>query len=110
MSQLKRGSRLLDELLALAAGTRLDASGSGAVDVVVGDPSLIVVLARGSGDASRFGAREGIGDVDGGLLALLGGGTLGLGEESLNPGLVDEVESTGEGSSEEEVEEDAGRG
>lgn len=78
--------------------------------MVVGDPSLIVVLASGSGHTSRLGARERVGDIDGGLLALLGGlRSLSLGEESLDPGLVDEVESAGEGSSQEEVEEDAER-
>lgn len=80
--------------------------------MVVWDPGLVVVLAgNSSSDASRLGARKGIASVNGsGLLALLGGtGSLGLGEESLDPGLVDEVESTGEGSSEENVEEDAKR-
>lgn len=94
------------QLLVLVAGAGLDASGSGAVDVVLGDPALIVVLARAGGSASGLGAGEGLSSLD--LLGLLGGaGALGLGEESLDPGLVDEVEGTGEGGGKEEVEEDA---
>lgn len=74
--------------------------------MVLGDPALIVLLARASSSAGGLGAGEGLGGLD--LLALLGGaGALGLGEESLDPGLVDEVEGTGEGGGEEEVEEDA---
>ena len=93
------------QLLVLVAGSGLDASGSGAFDVVLGDPALVVVLARASGSAGGLGAGEGLSSLN--LLGLLGGsGALGLGEESLDPGLVDKVESTGESSREEEVEED----
>ena len=70
-----------------------------------GDPALVVVLA--GGDGSGLGAGEGGVGVDG-PLGLLGGlGALGLGEEGLDPGLVDEVEGSGEGTSEEEVQGDA---
>jgi hypothetical protein len=76
--------------------------------VVLGDPARVVVLARGDGGgANGLGAGEG-GVGVGCLLGLLGGlGALGLREEGLNPGLVDEEEGAGEGSGEEQVEEDA---
>jgi hypothetical protein len=94
-------------LLSLGAGTALDPPGLRAVDVVVGDPALIVVL-LGTGGASRLGAREGL-DLD--LLDLLDGlDGAGLGEKGLDPGLVDEVEGRAEETGEEEVEEDAGKG
>lgn len=68
--------------------------------MALGDPALVVVLPGGGGD--RFGGGLGLG--------LLGaGGALGLGEEGLDPGLVDKVEGAGEGGGEEEVEEDAGK-
>lgn len=74
--------------------------------MVLGDPALVIVLARASGSAGGLGAGEGLSSLD--LLGLLGGaGALGLGEESLDPGLVDEVEGTSEGGGEEDVEEDA---
>lgn len=71
--------------------------------MVVGDPALVVRLSGG------LGAREGIGGVDDGLLdGLLGGaGLLGLGEQRLDPGLVDEEEGASEGGSEDKVQEDA---
>lgn len=70
--------------------------------MVVGDPALVVGLAGG------LGAREGIGGVDGLLDGLLGGASLlGLGEQRLDPGLVDEVEGASEGGSEDKVQEDA---
>lgn len=69
--------------------------------MVVGDPALVVRLAGG------LGAGEGIGGVDGLLDGLLGGARLlGLGEQGLDPGLVDEEEGASEGGSEDEVEED----
>lgn len=74
--------------------------------MVVRDPALIVVLARGIDNGDSLGAGEGLGNIDGLLGLLVGAGALGLGEEGLDPGLVDEVESAGEGSREEEVEED----
>lgn len=93
------------ELLGLG-GAGLDALGGGAVDVALGDPALVVVLAAASGKASGLGSGGGLGLDD--LLGLLGGaGTLGLGEEGFDPGLVDKVESTDKSSREEEVEEDA---
>jgi hypothetical protein len=91
---------LLDELLLAGAG--LYALGDRAVDVVVRDPALVIGLAGG------LGAREGIGGVDGLLDGLLGSTRfLGLGEESLDPGLVDEVEGASESGSENKVQEDA---
>lgn len=70
--------------------------------MVVGNPALVVRLAGG------LGAGEGIGGVDGLLDGLLGGARLlGLGEQSLDPGLVDEEEGASEGGSEDKVEEDA---
>ena len=76
--------------------------------MVVGNPALIVVLVRDDSNGDGLGAGEGLGDLDDLLGLLSGAGTLGLREEGLDPGLVDEVESTGESSREEEVEEDAG--
>lgn len=96
-------------LFGLAAGTALDALGDGAVDVVGGDPGLIVVLVSTSaGGTGRLGAREGLNLNLLNLLALDGGNAAGLGEEGLDPGLVDEVEGGAEETGEEEVEEDAG--
>jgi hypothetical protein len=70
--------------------------------VVVGDPALVVRLAGG------LGAGEGVSGVDGLLDGLLGGARLlGLGEQGLDPGLIDEVEGASEGGGEDEVEEDA---
>lgn len=81
--------------------------GSGAT-VVVRDPRLIVVLVDTRGDANRLVARQGLGDLDG-LLALLASARslLGLGEQGLDPGLVNEVDSATEDAGQEEVEEDA---
>lgn len=72
--------------------------------MVFGDPALIVALT--SRDTGGLGTGEvGIGDgLD--FLGLTGGGAASLGEEGLDPGLVDEVESSSECTSEEEVEED----
>ena len=75
--------------------------------MVVGNPALIVVLVRDDSNGDGLGAGEGLGDLDDLLGLLSGAGALGLREEGLDPGLVDEVESTGESSREEEVEEDA---
>lgn len=88
--------------LLLAAGARLYALSDRAVDVVVRDPALVIGLAGG------LGAREGISGVDGLLDGLLGGArSLGLGEQSLDPGLVDKEEGATENSSEDKVQEDA---
>lgn len=83
--------------------------------MVLWNPALIEGAGtRGGGEGRRdgFGARERIGIGIGGerLAAGLGTGglgALGLGEESLNPGLVDEVQNSTEGGREEDVEEDA---
>jgi len=78
-------------LLSLGAGTALDPLGHGAVDVVVGDPGFIVVLLGACGGTGRLGARQGLNLDLLGLLHRLGGAGR-LGEQSLDPGLVDEVE------------------
>lgn len=101
-SSVQRLFSLLKTLL--LAGARLYALGDRAVDVVVRDPALVVRLAGG------LGAGKGIGGVDGLLDRLLGRArSLSLGEQSLDPGLVDEEEGAAEDSSEDKVQEDAGQ-
>src|SRR4051794_3789819 len=68
-------------LLPLTAGAALDPLGHRAVDVVAGDPALVVVLLGARGRASRLGARKGLDNL---LLGLLGGLNTGLGEQSLD--------------------------
>lgn len=69
-----------------------------------GNPAFVVGLA--SRDAG--GLRAGDVSVGSGLDLLgLAGRAASLGEQGLDPGLVDEVESSSEGTSEEEVQEDA---
>jgi len=93
--------------LLLAAGAALNSLGHGAVDVVGGDPALIVVLVSTRCSARRLGSRERL-NLD--LLDLLGGRLrAGLGEQGLNPGLVDEVQGSAKQTGQEEVEEDAKR-
>lgn len=95
-------------LLGLAAGAALDALGDRALDVVLGDPALVKVLIGTSGGASGLGTGNGLDNID--LLALLAdglGSLAGLGEESLDPGLVDEVDDGAKDTGQEEVEEDA---
>lgn len=93
-------------LLGLAARAALDPSGDGAVDVVAGDPGLVVVLVGARGRASRLVAGKGLGDLD--LLGLLGRlDDAGLGEQGLDPGLVDKAEGGAKQAGEEQVEEDA---
>lgn len=93
-------------LLGLAARGTLDPSGDGAVDVVAGDPGLVVVLVGARGRASRLVAGKGLGDLD--LLGLLGRlDNAGLREQGLDPGLVDKAESGAKQAGEEQVEEDA---
>lgn len=73
--------------------------------MVVRDPAL-VVAASGNSNSGLGAGQSGVRVGD--LLDLLGGlGTLGLGEQSLDPGLVDEEEETREGGGQEQVEEDA---
>jgi hypothetical protein len=74
--------------------------------VVVRDPALVVVLARDVGNGDGLGTGERFSNIDGLLGLLVGAGALSLGEEGLDPGLVDEVESASESSREEKVEED----
>lgn len=91
-------------LLLLAAGTALDSLGHRAVDVVVGDPALVIVLLSTSGGASRFRAGKGLDNL---LLCLLGGLDAGLREQGLDPGLVDEVKGAAEKAGQNKIEEDA---
>lgn len=106
-SQKKRA--YLFALLGLGAGARLDALGNRAVDVVVRDPFGVKVGTAGS--AGGLVAGEGLGGLDlDDLLGLLGPGALGLGEQGLDPGLVDKVEGTGKGGAQDEVQEDAVEG
>ena len=80
--------------------------------MVVGDPALIVALAIAAASGTgRLGSRDGLGLDDNRLLDLLGSRGAGaadlLGEEGLNPGLVDEVEGGTEDAGQEEIKEDA---
>jgi hypothetical protein len=96
-------------LLGLAARAALDPLGDRAVDVVAGDPGLIVVLVGACGRASRLVARKGLRNLD--LLGLLGRlDDAGLREQGLDPCLVDKVESSAKQAGEEEVEEDTTTG
>lgn len=94
---------LFDSLL--LAGTALEALGHGSVDVVVGDPALIVVLIGANRDTARLGARDHLG-LD--LLGALGrAGAARLWEKCLDPRLVDKVEGGAEQGRQEKVEEDS---
>lgn len=79
--------------------------------MVAGDPALIVVLVGTSGNGSGFATRGGLGGNIGIRsllsLALDGPGSLGLGKQSLDPGLVDEVAGSAKDAGEEDVQEDA---
>ena len=89
-------------MLGLAAGTALDALGDGAVDVVVRDPALVVVLIGARGRAGRLRSREGLGNFN--LLRLLARpGDTCLGEQRLDPCRVDEVGGSAEDTGQEEV-------
>ena len=84
-----------------------------------GDPALVESTGLcAAGDGRAVGTNDGnlVGGVD--LLGLAGGAlgalaalaaALLLGEESGDPGVVDEVDDAAEGGEEEEVEEDAGK-
>lgn len=108
----------LQSLLALRPAAA-HALGRRAIEVAGGDPALVKATSVGAaGDSRAVGAnnRDLLGGVD--LLALTGGarGALAalaaaalLGEESGDPGVVDEVADAAEGGEEEEVEEDAVR-
>jgi hypothetical protein len=85
-----------------------------------GDPALVEsasLCAAGNGRAVGTNNGNLVGGVN---LLSLAGGTLGalaafaaaalLGEESGDPGVVDEVADAAEGGEQEEVEEDAGKG
>lgn len=97
---------LFTTFLSLGAGTALNAAGNGAVEMVRGNPALVKVLLAARGGTGRLGTRQGLGNFD--LLDLRDLGLLNsLGEESLDPGLVDEVEGGAEDTGQEEVEENA---
>lgn len=78
--------------------------------MVRGNPALVKVLLAARGSTSRLRTRQGLGNLD--LPGLLGslGLLSSLGEESLDPGLVNEVEGSAEDTGKEEVEEDAKKG
>lgn len=95
-------------VLGLAAGATLDASGGRAVQVVGRDPALVVALVVGTGaGALATGERLLLGGDGADLLGDSRLGTLGLGEESLDVGLVHEVAGTSESAQQEDVQEDA---
>lgn len=76
--------------------------------MVVRDPGFIVLA---SGSSSGLGTGKGGFGVGNGLLGLLGGArrALCLGEEGLNPGLVNKVQGASESGGEDEVEENTAR-
>jgi len=99
--------------------TALNFPSSWAVDVVVWDPALVISLLRQILVGDRWPIstdnRElliswdgllGTGEGTTGALTTLAA-ALALWEEGLDPSLIDEVESSGEGGEEDEVEEDA---
>jgi hypothetical protein len=108
----------LQSLLALRPAAA-HAPGLRALQVSGGDPALVKSTSLcAAGDGRAVGTNDGnlVGGVD--LLGLAGGAlgalaalaaALLLGEESGDPGVVDEVDDAAEGGEEEEVEEDAGR-
>lgn len=75
--------------------------------MVLGDPGLVVSLVSASGYAWRLGSGQRLSSLDR-LLAFLAGarGALGLREEGLDPGLVDEVERSAEDTGQEKIQED----
>lgn len=90
--------------------------------MVAGDPALVVALVSitAARETGGFVARESVGSLGldhgrsaarsllaTGLRGTALAGGLGLREESLDPGLVDEVEGRAENAGQEEVEEDA---
>ena len=77
--------------------------------MALGNPGLVVTLARGGLGAREVGIGVGNNLALAGLLGNLSAGrALGvLGEQGFDPGLVYEVESAAEGTGEDEVEEDA---
>ena len=77
--------------------------------MVVGDPALVVILTIGARDHGGLGVRvDGLNDL--GLADLLGGlGPLRLGEQRLDPCLINEVKGAGEDGAQEDVEEDTRR-
>lgn len=96
-------------------GTALDPAGLRAVQVRCGNPALVVSLgSRGNGGAIGSNDANLVGRVDGlvalgrglGALATLAAALL-LGEQSGDPGVVDEVAGAGENGGEDDVEEEA---
>jgi hypothetical protein len=78
---------------------------------MLGDPGLVVTLVSASSNSGRLGAGQWLSGFDG-LFALLSGtgSALGLGEEGLDPGLVDKVEGATEDTGQEDIQEDAVEG
>lgn len=104
-------------LLALSAPAATYTSGLRTLQVTSGNPALVEATSLSTGGNGRAVSADNgdlVSRVD--LLALAGGAagalaslaaTLLLGEQSGDPGVVDEVDDAAEGSQEEEVEEDA---
>ena len=96
-------------------GAAADALGLRALQMRGRDPALVVLRARGDSRAVSADNANLLGGVD--LLRALGrllgalttlAAALLLGEESGDPGVVDEVDGSNEGAEEDEVKEDAG--
>lgn len=99
---IKKKNKTRSTLVKLFLGSAaLGTLSIGSVDVVLGDPALVVLASDACGISGNGLGLEGLAGLFGGRL--LGG----LGEEGLDPGLVDEVDGASEGASEDEVEEDA---
>lgn len=90
--------------LGLAARTALHTSRGRAVDKVGGEPALIVGLVVAAGRTFAAGERLLLERRSGFLRRPR---LLGLGEEGLDVGLVDEVAGTAKGGGQDEVQEDA---
>lgn len=97
----QKQNEFIPGLLLFLGSAALSTFSIGSVNMVLGDPALVVLARDGGGiGGDRFGLK--------GLSGLLGGGLLGrLREKRLDPGLVDKVDCSSKGAREDEVEEDA---
>jgi hypothetical protein len=103
-------------------GAALNTLSSWAVDVVLWDPALIIRLLSQSTSSDSWSISANNGNLVVHVDSLLGASRRSLGalttltttaslrEEGFDPGLVDKVESSGEGGAQEEVQEDAKEG